>query len=805
MKKAISSLFNNKKASKDIEMQLATLTAIYNSLPALVYTKNLNNEYTSCNEKLLQMANATQETDLVGKELYLPERFGSEMSEILSDMTDDNKKVLSEGITIVKENWVTDLEKKRRAFQRILSPLVQEGKIVGLLGIGLDITERKLVEEAAERTAKRVEAIIENIPGMVFQHIYNPPEFRCLYVSEGCKELTGYDAEELCSGAVKFFDFIHPDDTEGVEILSAQTLEKGLPYENTFRITTRDGTEKWIWERSRVIEQKADGTPYIIEGYHTDVTERMMLEAAELANLAKSEFLATMSHEIRTPMNSIMGFAELAADSETLPQIKDYLVKITESTEWLLRIINDILDISKIESGRMELEYAPFNLHEVFTRCQSVILPPVKEKGLDLRVYAEPTIGRKLMGDPVRLYQVLMNLLSNAVKFTDGGTIKFLAHIKKEYEGKALICFEVNDSGIGMSPEQIEKIFEPFIQGDSSTTRKYGGTGLGLTIVKKIVELMGGTLSVNSTPGVGSRFSFEILFDTVAADSEVPVQSNLTVIEKPSFNAFILICDDNQMNQEVIREHLSRVGIHTVTADDGKEAVEMIRRRMQKGEKPFDLVFMDMFMPVMDGIEAATKIAELNTGTPIVAMTANVMTSEIEKYKKHGMADCLGKPFTSRELWNVLLKYLTPLTPVAGYTPPAEQTAPTNQPAPAAQTTPTNQPAPAAQTAPPQPIVEPEVEMQQKLQLDFLKNNSTKYAEIVEAIESGDIKLAHRLAHTLKSNSALLGKNGLRKAAEKVEMQLFSESAAASKAALAILEIELSVVLHELRPLLNED
>ena len=509
-----------------------------------------------------------------------------------------------------------------------------------------------------------------------------------------------------------------------------------------------------LWTRSRSAEKRLER----LVGQRTN----------ELitASRAKSDFLATMSHEIRTPMNSIMGFAELALDSDTMPQIKEYLDKIKDGTKWLLNIINDILDISKIESGKMGLENVPFDLSETISRCQSVILPSVKEKELELKVFAEPPAGKKIVGDPVRLFQVLMNLLSNAVKFTKAGTIEFSSLVKSLDGNHATVLFEVKDSGIGMTPKQIEKIFEPFIQGDSSTARNYGGTGLGLAIVKNIVELMGGALAVESLPNIGSTFSFEIVFETI--DADITDNTEFAALEKPSFDGLVLVCDDNPMNQEVICEHLARVGLRVEVAENGKVGVDMVTRRAEAGKEPFDLILMDMFMPVMDGIRAVKLISALNTGTPIVAMTANVLASDLENYKRHGMPDCLGKPFTTQELWRILLKYLTPA---------------------------------AVESAPASPAVD---DLQRRLRLNFIKNNQAAYIGIIEAAEAGDLKLAHRLAHNLKGNAGMIGKAALQSAAADVEAFLKNGTVPIPQDSLRVLKAELELTLEELKPLLDE-
>ena len=491
------------------------------------------------------------------------------------------------------------------------------------------------------------------------------------------------------------------------------------------------------------------------------------LEAAKAANSSKSAFLANMSHEIRTPMNSIVGFSELAMDGEASAKTKDYLGKIQTNAQWLLQIINDLLDISKIEAGRMELEKIPFDMHDLFAVCRTLVIPKAVEKGIILHFYAEPSMGRRPLGDPTRLRQVFVNLLSNAIKFTNTGMVKIHAAILNMSEETVTVHFEVKDSGIGMTPEQIEKIFEPFVQAESGTTRKYGGTGLGLAITKNIVEMMGGTLSVESVVGVGSKFSFDLTFDTVAISDEDLHEKSIIFneIEKPTFEGEVLLCEDNVMNQQVICEHLERVGLKTVIADNGKIGVDMVQSRMEKGEKQFDLIFMDMHMPVMDGLEASARILELNAGIPMVAMTANIMSSDREIYRMSGMNDCVGKPFTSQELWRCLMKYFKPVN---------------------------------WQTVNESQQTKTENKLQQKLINSFLKDNRHRFSEITGALDSGDIKLAHRLAHTLKSNAAHFGKMLLQKAAADVEEQLKGGQNLVSPQQLAALETELNAALVEI-------
>jgi len=285
---------------------------------------------------------------------------------------------------------------------------------------------------------------------------------------------------------------------------------------------------------------------------------------------------------------------------------------------------------------------------------------------------------------------------------------------------------------------------------------------------------MGGTLAVESTLGVGSKFSFDLTFDTIDVTDDEMIDNKIVLneLEKPIFSGEILLCEDNAMNQQVICEHLARVGFKTTVAENGRVGVEMVQRRKESGEKQFDLVFMDMHMPVMDGLEASSKIMELNTGVPVVAMTANIMANDREIYKMSGMHDCVGKPFTSQELWRCLMKYFTPVSSDLSHKSVQ---------------------------------MEADAEFMRSIQLSFVKGNQNRYREIVDALDSGDIMLAHRLAHSLKSNAGQIGRIILQKAAAEVEYQLREGKNKVSDSQLITLDNELNVVLAELAPLLAEE
>ena len=506
-------------------------------------------------------------------------------------------------------------------------------------------------------------------------------------------------------------------------------------------------------------------------------TQEELRKAAETAKDAlkiKSTFLANMSHEIRTPMNSIMGFSELALDSEISPEVRSFILKIKDSTILLLRVVNDILDISKIEAGKMEMECISFCPGNVMSNCQTMMSQTIHENELDFIVEIDEALKKmQLMGDPVRLYQAVLNLLANAAKFTKSGSISLKASLTGMDENIASIRFEVKDTGIGMTEEQKKRIFEPFSQLDSATTRKQDGTGLGLPITKSIVELMGGTLTAESAPGDGSKFTIDIklpvtesvsLFDDVFGDS-VPDH-----IEKPTFKGEVLVCEDNRLNQHVIREHLLRVGLDCEIAENGLEGLTIVINRIKNNKKPFDLILMDMQMPVMDGFDATARINALGTGTPIIALTANVMTTDLEKYRRNGLMDTLGKPFQTWDLWRCLLSFLMPVGKSYVDLRTLDQS---------------------------------DEQLRKRMQRRFPVENRNRIVEIRNAIDTKDMERANILLHTLKSNAGLIREHNLQKFAAAAEESLKSGDNLNIVSKMDQLECELKIVLEELEEKFN--
>jgi PAS domain S-box-containing protein len=509
-------------------------------------------------------------------------------------------------------------------------------------------------------------------------------------------------------------------------------------------------------------------------------------EKAEAAAKAKAEFLANMSHEIRTPLNGVIGMTDFLAKTELTEEQKQYVRDLKASEKALFSIINDILDFSKIEAGKLEIELVPFSLKKELKELCDVMRYEATKKGLRLLLDLSEGMPEKIIGDPVRIRQVLTNLLGNALKFTEKGFVMLSAQKLEENEKEVRLKFEVVDSGIGIPKERAGTLFDKFTQADSSTTRKFGGTGLGLAISKDLVEKMGGKLELDSRIGEGTTFFFDLKFektDAATNDSDAKIVS-ISWTKPPD----ILLVEDNPINQKVAMKNLEDTGCKVSLANDGVEALEKLK------ENSFDLVFMDVQMPKMDGLETTRRIREKEKTdqekhNTIVALTAHALKEEIDKCFEAGMDDYLPKPIRESELKPLLAKYLKDLISEASEEPREDEKQ--NQSATS------NLPIFDKEDA--LSLMGGDEELLKDMAENFINMAKDNIEKTKEAMEKQDLALAASLVHALKSMSANLGGKTLRQIAEDAEIAAKKDDAKTVENILPELESEYLKLKAELK------
>jgi PAS domain S-box-containing protein len=472
------------------------------------------------------------------------------------------------------------------------------------------------------------------------------------YVNSSVQETLGHTPQSLIGK--KFFDYIFPDSLPQFKIAFGKIKRKLYEESVEFLFLCKNGTYKYLEFNSINLKQKEKIEGLILDC--RDVTERKRAaEELKRAQMAKEQFLANISHEIRTPINGIAGMATLLSQKPGEAEQATYLSAIQSAADNLKVIINDILDLASIESGKLKLEQIGFNLNDLLQSLIGTFSHQAREKKIDLRWELQDLANKIFVGDPVRLNQILINLITNALKFTHTGSILVKCSVHKQEKKKFQLKFEVADTGIGIPKDKLETIFERFSQADASITRKYGGTGLGLTIVKQLVELQGGVITVTSRVDAGTIFTFILPYQK--SDVKAIHQSRLqpgSYGNKTLNGLKVLLVEDNDINRLYAGSILKTWGCEVETAENGFVAVEKVKNHL------FDVVLMDIQMPVMDGLEATKAIRSLanpKNKLPIIALTANATRSEVEKCLAEGMDDCISKPFTPDDLFKIISRY----------------------------------------------------------------------------------------------------------------------------------------------------
>ncbi|CAK0742187.1 two-component system, sensor histidine kinase and response regulator [Gammaproteobacteria bacterium] len=759
--------------AKEIERTLSesesTLRAIYDILPVGISVTNPHGHIIDCNRASEIILGVTRKEHLqrnyADKEWAIIRHDGSPMpaEEYASVRALNTKQAVRDvEMGIVRPEGITWIS---------VSAIPSEHRDHGVVIVYVDITERRRIEIAQQQLAERLQLATK--AGGIGVWEWDIIADRLLWDERMCT-LHGIRKEDFNGSYQTWINGVHPEDIHHAQTSFEYALQENKDFQSEFRVKWPNGTIRHISAFAKIVCDDT-GIPLRMVGVNWDISDlKNARELAEKTARLKSEFLANMSHEIRTPMNGIIGLSELALYQPLSPDVRDYLKKIHDSSKSLLGILNDILDYSKIDAGRMNIENAPFILDTIIDTLCNLFTLRAEEKGLHFTIDVAPQVPRRLVGDALRLQQVLSNLLGNALKFTERGEVALRITVQKIENSQARLIFKVEDTGIGMSEETLTRLFQPFTQADGSITRRFGGTGLGLAISRELLLLMESDFTVESSLGKGSTFSFSLPF-SVAVGVQIATRERSNrqsqLIDKHVqrlTGARVLVAEDNTINQQVVAGLLKRWGVIIKIANHGQEALNFLANEW------FDAVLMDVHMPGMDGLEATRKIRQNATWTdlPVIALTAGVTTEERELVLDAGMNGFIGKPINQEELAATLLRWIPERSKKAA----AVVSLPTR--ALPASPSPTND--------------KPETETVEitgfdlrNLRVIFTSNAEIldilgKFSdsiqedlnEISQALTAGEIKQAKAVAHRLKGAAGNIGAVDLHRAAEKLDTEL---------------------------------
>ena len=635
-----------------LELERLSLVASANE-NGVVFT-NQRGEIFWCNEGLQRITGYSQE-DVMGKtpvDLFRGSLTNKESLKKMIDEFSSGKSFYAEMVFYRKDgSWFWGRTKGQAIKNK-------DGSIHYFAMIE-DISAVEAVQRKLKEYEEQLKLALTNVGDNYWEHNFKTDK---TYFSNPDNTLLGFGFDEFTDGAALWLDRVHPDDKK-LLIENDEQYKNGSKdhHINEYRVINKNGGIRWVLDKGVVVEKDDDNKPLKIIGAHIDITKQKEIELelinakeiAEASTQAKEMFLANMSHEIRTPMNAIMGMANQLGKTMLDNDQKFYLNTINSAADNLLIIINDILDLSKIEAGKLTIENIGFEPGAIIERVMQVMIHKAEEKGLSLtNEFFDAKLSPVLIGDPYRINQILLNLISNSLKFTEKGTVDVSCRVIDDTLVSQTVRITVKDTGIGMDKSFVKNLFQKFTQEDESVTRRFGGTGLGMSICKQLIELLNGSIQVESEKGVGTTVTFTLPFKK-GTQAHLPKKDTGKLPLNILSGKKILVTDDNELNRLVATTILKHYGAAIKEAQNGVEAIDKIN-----GES-FDLVLMDIQMPVMDGLEATKLIREnISKELPIIALTALALKDDESKFLEAGMNDYLSKPFKENQLINVISRWI---------------------------------------------------------------------------------------------------------------------------------------------------